>query len=144
MLWQVVEFLKDKSIAAVPKPWIKKFKNLRAQCYWPENNVESLRKRIIQPALKKNEKNFYGCKILLKGGEILKLKHSGNSISNFVKSFTEVFQSFQEALAAELKLTVRPVSRKKASYVKLEEKNHQSTIVQVRLSKKNFHLMKAA
>lgn len=76
MLWQLVEFLKDKCIAGVPKAWIKKYKNSRVQCYWPKN-AESLRKKIVQCSPKKNDKNFYACKILLKGGTKLKFHHSG-------------------------------------------------------------------
>lgn len=72
MSWQIVEFLKDKSIAAVPKLWIKVFKNSRVQCYWPKNNVEGLRKKVIQPAIKERDKHFYECKILLEGGKKIK------------------------------------------------------------------------
>lgn len=72
MLWKLVEFLEDESIASVPKLWIKKLKH-NWVCYWPEKNVESLRRRIIQPPIKKNSKNFYKCRILLEGGELSRI-----------------------------------------------------------------------
>ncbi|KAJ6648774.1 hypothetical protein Bhyg_04005, partial [Pseudolycoriella hygida] len=92
MSWQLVKFLKERSVAAVPKSWIKKLKN-SVVCYWPKRNVESLRKKIIQPPIKKGS-TMYKCKILMNG---------------------ETYTSFEAALEAEKSYAIR-------SSVKTEKK----------------------
>lgn len=69
MQWCVVKFLKEKSVAAVPNSWIRKLNN-SVECYWPKKNVESLRKKKVQPAIKEGSTStMYECKIVLDGGK---------------------------------------------------------------------------
>ncbi|KAJ6648383.1 Tropinone reductase 2 [Pseudolycoriella hygida] len=99
------------SIAAVPKLWTKKYKNIY-KCYWPKKHADSLRKKLILPAIKNDEENVFRCRLLSK----------------------ETYNSFQEAFTAEVKLAARaPLkSCRKTTSAKSQKENKQ-TIAQVQM-----------
>lgn len=65
-MWMVVKFYDGDDVASAPTTWIKK-ENNEITCFWPNKNVEKLRRSTEIPDA--SEGRFYSCKILMNGSK---------------------------------------------------------------------------